>query len=56
MKAGSGGWGMGNESEDGLQQSWPTKEIIIVQLVMGPAQSDFGFFGGRVRELRITYF
>lgn len=56
MKAGSEGWGMGNESEDGLQQSWPTKEIIIVQLVMGPAQSDFGFFGGRVREIRITYF
>lgn len=35
---------MGNESEDGLQQSWPPKEIIIVQLVMGPAQSDYWLF------------
>lgn len=38
MKAGSrgGGWGMGNESEDGLQQYWPTKEIIIGAASNGP--------------------
>lgn len=35
---------MGNESEDGLQRTGPRKKSLLVQLVMGPAQSDCWLF------------